>query len=186
MNYKYNRNKRIIDGDIPKEKEEFLNVIEEVLQSIKYFPKNRISNRKNLFEEKNHKRILCFCLGKTKWYYKKELVNCKHNKRFKYLYKLFSTFLSKFYKDFEYTTIQINKNVLCNYHKDKNNEGLSLTFSLGDYKSGGGIMYKTEDDKEHVINNYKDIKLLNGNLFHRTIKHEGGDRYAIIIFKRKN
>jgi len=63
--------------------------------------------------------------------------------------------------DFVYNAIQLNANVICNPHYDRNNKGLSYALALGDFKGGGIEMYADADDKKPTIlrNHNKWVKM---------------------------
>ena len=53
-----------------------------------------------------------------------------------WLTRFLSSFVQKSYPDFEFTSIQVNKNYASRPHVDKNNLGESLIIGLGDYTGG--------------------------------------------------
>ena len=144
------------------------------LENIHSFPVCR--TRKNVSVEK----VNAFCLGDVN-YRGQRLLNyqtrgpSRFNKRFSVLFDKLKTFINDFDSEFEYTTIQINKNIQCEPHVDKNNVGLSYIIAIGDYEGGDLII----EGKEHLIKN-KWLKF-NGRQAHWTNPFIG-TRYSIIYF----
>jgi hypothetical protein len=60
----------------------------------------------------------------------------KYNKKYPELFVALQKLIAGEHPEFNYTTIQINKNVLCIPHIDKNNVGDSMIIGLGDYTGG--------------------------------------------------
>ncbi len=58
------------------------------------------------------------------------------NAKFPHLFEVAQQLIKICKPDFEYTTIQVNKNVECQPHVDKNNVGESYIIALGDYTGG--------------------------------------------------
>lgn len=152
------------------------NILNE-LNKIK-FPKCK--TRKNVSDSS----ITAFCLGTVNYRGQKKLGglnkgDSKYNTKFPELYKIIKDEMKKvidvYYPGFTYTTIQINKNVKCDPHIDKNNVDESLIVSLGDYDGGELII----EGKEYDIKN-KVLKF-DGHKGHWTNDFTG-DRYSLIFF----
>ena len=79
--------------------------------------------------------------------------------------------------DFEYTTITLNKNVLCKPHYDANNLSPSIIISLGDF-SGGEL---NVEGKKYDIK-MQPLKFNGSKLKHWTEPFQG-DRYSFIYYK---
>lgn len=103
--------------------------------------------------------------------------NCKD---FPELYKLLQEYINKYNEKFEYNIITINKNLMCNPHKDLNNKGESLIIGLGDYE-GGELIFHLEDKKFNDIKN-KWLKFRGGEITH-SVNDFIGNRYTIIYYK---
>jgi hypothetical protein len=76
---------------------------------------------------------------------------------------------------FRYTTIQVNKNVFCKPHVDKNNVGESYGIAMGDFTGGSLVV----EGKEHDIHN-RFLKF-DGRLGH-WITPFRGTRYSLVFF----
>lgn len=108
-----------------------LTEITQLLDSIN-FPK--CTSRTNVSTEANQS----FVLGEVNYRGQASLGYrtrgpSRYNKKFPALFKAIKQFCRKYMPHFSHTTIQINKNVKCNPHFDKNNVGLSCIIGLGDY-----------------------------------------------------
>jgi hypothetical protein len=82
---------------------------------------------------------------------------------------------------FEFETIQLNHNLTCPKHKDKNNISPSVLVSFGDY-TGGYIVVEGEiyDAKNTPI-------IFNGALLeHWNTPDLEGNKYSLVYFKRNN
>jgi hypothetical protein len=150
-----------------------MNEILKLLESIK-FPKRK--TRKNISSHS----IEGFCLGDVNYRGQKLLEYktrgpSKYNNLYPELFNRLKLLISSGDPDFEYTTIQINKNILSPPHVDKNNVGLSYIIGLGNYQDGELII---EGNKYDIHN-----KLLkfDGNKGHWTSSFIG-TRYSIIYF----
>ena len=98
-----------------------------------------------------------------------------YNAKFPELYTLLQDFIKESQPDFEYTTIQVNKNVLCEPHVDKNNIGPSYGISLGDFTGGNLVIEGTPYDIHDIWAEF------DGRLGHWVEPFEG-TRYSLIYF----
>lgn len=142
------------------------------LEKIK-FPQNR--SRKNVSDVSTS-----FCLGEVNYRGQaflgyKTRGPSRYNQKFPELYKLLTEFMVNNVPDFEYTTIQVNKNVLCKPHIDKNNVGESMIIGLGNYLGGNLVI----EGKSYDIKNK--MFYFNGKLGH-WVEPFTGDRYSLIFF----
>ena len=98
--------------------------------------------------------------------------------------KFIDRWLKEKNKDFRYNTLTINKNFGCNYHVDKNNDGESLIFAVGDF-IGGRLMIKTEYDNEEFVE-FIDIHnkphIFNGSKIYHKTEDFNGLRYSIVAY----
>ena len=97
------------------------------------------------------------------------------NKKFPTLHSLLKKLIKQTKPNFEYTTIQVNKNVTCKPHIDINNVGKSYIIALGDFTGGELVVEGTE----YSIKNK--FKCFNGTNVHWTNPFKG-TRYAIVYF----
>ena len=81
---------------------------------------------------------------------------------------------------FDYSSIQINRNLVCPVHKDRSNVGESCLVSLGSYHGESGFLY-VDGVK---MNAYQNPIVFNGSqLPHWTTEITHGVKYSIIYFR---
>ena len=97
------------------------------------------------------------------------------NKKFPIVYKMLMELIKKEDKDFNFTSIIINKNNVCKKHKDKGNVGLSYICGLGDYEKGELFI----NNKGYNIKN-KFLKFDGQNEHYST--EYSGTRYSIVYY----
>lgn len=84
---------------------------------------------------------------------------------------------------FEYSGIQVNKNIETKPHKDRNNKGNSYIFGLGDYE-GGELMIEEDDKKTFRKYDLRNTLLnFDGSRTHYNLPLLSGTKYSIIYFK---
>lgn len=97
---------------------------------------------------------------------------------------------------FEFTTICVNKNYAAKRHRDKNNVGISVVKSLGDF-TGGRLRYWSRDPGERVVKDdqlhrldpndaeWYDVRerfrLVDGRCAHE-VEPFVGNRYSLVFF----
>jgi len=99
----------------------------------------------------------------------------RYNQKFKELYKALQDMMSEHAPLFKYTTIQVNKNIFCNPHVDKNNVGPSYGIALGEFTDGELVVEGNEYNINHKF------KKFNGTKGHWITPFKG-TRYSIIYF----
>jgi len=82
---------------------------------------------------------------------------------------------------FEFTSIQINNNLVCPKHIDSNNVGKSLLLSFGDYEGCNIIINDTEYNAK-----YNPIIFDGSKLEHSNTELISGNKYSLIFFNIKN
>jgi hypothetical protein len=102
----------------------------------------------------------------------------KWNRKFPRLYRLLRKSISAYHPDFEYSTIQLNRNFQCLPHVDKYNKGPSYIIALGKF-TGGELMI---EDKAYNIRNR--WKRFDGRKEHWVAPFEG-ERYSLVFFTHK-
>lgn len=118
-----------------------------------------------------------------------------------WLVRLLANFARKSNPDFEFTSIQVNKNYASRPHVDKNNLGESLIIGLGDYTGGdvwvhdeGTVAFELKEDISCMYHyeagatyhgSWMDIRgkwtHFNGNRLHFTQPFQG-DRFSLVYF----
>lgn len=99
----------------------------------------------------------------------------RYNKKFPELYNLLSKMMKLWNPTFQYTTIQVNKNVLSQPHVDKNNVGPSYGIAFGDFTGGELVI----EGNQYIVKNK--FKKFNGTLGHWITPFKG-TRYSLIFF----
>lgn len=96
------------------------------------------------------------------------------------VYMELKTLINNIDPDFTYTSIQINHNVTCNPHKDKNNVGKSIIISVGDYT---GCDFVIEND---IYDTYHQPVSFDGSkLTHWNTNDLLGDKFSIVFYTSK-
>jgi hypothetical protein len=89
----------------------------------------------------------------------------------------------RLFPDFQFESIQINKNFQCPRHKDGKNVGNSLLMGLGDYTGGeSGVCGLTSEGIDELYDiRYKPI-IFDGSKYEHWVEPYTGDRYSIVLF----
>lgn len=162
------------ENNISQNGTHFKKSVLEELQSIT-FPKNK--TRLNI---KGSQSTTSFVLGDVNYRGQKYLNGrtrgpSKWNIKFPKLYERIQQLISLCKPDFEYTTIQVNKNVECQPHIDKNNVGNSYIIGLGNYTGGELII---ENKYFNIKNRWKKF---DGHCAHWVAPFKG-DRYTLYSY----
>ncbi len=97
------------------------------------------------------------------------------------LYELAKKYIKENVPDFKYTTMCLNKNLVCQPHKDGYNEGNSYIVGIGDY-DGGNLYIKPDGEKEIKHNIRYNFLEFNGRNTHWNDDIKKGDKYSIVYF----
>ena len=82
--------------------------------------------------------------------------------------------------DFKFTTITINRDIVCLPHTDKYNQSDSMIVAFGDYTEGGNLYIRINGkDKKFCIKNSPLI--FNGRNLHWN-DEANGRRYSLVFF----
>jgi len=138
-----------------------------------YFVSGLIRNYKGIWCEETKTNVKQIQVSRATYYPKNQRV-----------IQLAEEFMAKYDPEFEYTSIQFNKNICTEKHKDRNNIGESYIVSLGSFTGGELRVYHGEDTYDIDIHE-KPYKFDAGNVYHETCQWTGGDRYSITWFKIK-
>ena len=98
-----------------------------------------------------------------------------------HLHDIFAEFASLHFPDFEYTSVQMNRNFPCPRHIDSKNIGESVLLNIGNY-TGGELVVEYEDG-DKIINNINSLYRFNGSKYHHYTLPFTGTRYALVFFK---
>ena len=152
----------------------------ESLRAIERFPTKRSDN----YSDRGRNTVMGragemqgFCLGKA-IQYGVGACESQYNRKFPQLWKDVRRLMRAYDPKFRYNSVQINKNLRCAPHTDRNNVGMSIIIALGDF-TGGDLVY---DGKPCVIRNR--FKLFDGSNVHATTPFHG-ERYSLVYYTRK-
>ena len=168
-------------------KKETIEKVTELLDNIKWPTKNnkKTQYRSNITGSRVDKDIKAFTLGKTRSYSSKTLVNSANNRKFPELHKELKQLAKEGDPRKTYTSIQLNADVTTDFHRDSGNVGESLCIGLGDFKKGGLIVKDDATGKTKLLNNHNKFVKYDGRQLHKSAKHFGGTRYAVVFFNRR-
>ena len=96
------------------------------------------------------------------------------------LVRTINKFLHKKFRrsgDFQWSSLQINKNTVSAPHRDSNNVGYSAIFLLGDFTDGDFVV----EDSDHRITGPRQGMLIDGTRTHRSLPYTG-TRYSVVAF----
>ena len=148
--------------------------LELVLSHLKQFLKSGGSNRKWI-DVRGKYSVTYF--GTFRRYGK--MVEGRGTRELPLLDKMLRDLVKKYDPAFEYNRFQINYNVECKPHKDGQNIGKSLIFSVGKYTGGRLIV------DGNPIDIYRKPFLLDGSKYDHWVEPFDGDRFSIIYYLDK-
>ena len=97
---------------------------------------------------------------------------------------IFSIFADKYFPDFFYTQVQINKNYQVGKHKDGSNVGESVLCCFGDFE-GGETMVDFGGDGQYApckLNAREKPIRFNGSKYEHWVEPFEGKRYSLVFF----
>ena len=105
--------------------------------------------------------------------------------RFSELYKLAQDLALHKNEDFNYTTIQFNKNYQCKKHIDGKNIGESCIIGVGDYEGGELLVYFNGENEEPTKIDIKNkFFRFNGSKYYHETSPFSGQRHTLVYFSR--
>ena len=138
------------------------------------FPVIRENNRRGFPKH----RALTLGLVKNRMF--KYVGVSKHSEKFPELTEYIFKFFDKLFC-FDFTSIQVNKNVCAPRHIDSKNVGVSLIISIGDYEGGNLIVEGIEYDTRYTAH------VFNGStLEHWNSQIKSGTKYSFVLFNVNN
>ena len=81
---------------------------------------------------------------------------------------------------FEFSSIQMNKNLVCPIHTDRNNVGKSLLVSFGNYEGNNIVV-----DGQEYNTNCRPLIFNGAELQHENTPQISGTKYSLIFFDSK-
>tara|TARA_R110002126_G_scaffold185316_3_gene333840 strand:+ start:699 stop:1223 length:525 start_codon:yes stop_codon:yes gene_type:complete len=168
----------------------------EITEHLIDFKYPKTTTRKNILNE-GDKSYSGFCLGKViSWAHKdengnngnREVRDCVKVTQEKYqkIYQLACSLALRVVPDFQFTTIQFNKNYQCKKHIDKNNVGVSRIIGLGDYEGGELLIYYDGEDEEPKSIDIKNkfFEFDGSKYYHETAPFTG-ERHTLVYYTVK-
>ncbi len=102
------------------------------------------------------------------------------SKKYPLIYELVKKYAEEVMPDFKFTTITINRDIVCLPHTDKYNQSDSMIVAFGDYTEGGNLYIRINGkDKKFCIKNSPLI--FNGRNLHWN-DEANGRRYSLVFF----
>lgn len=120
-----------------------------------------------------------FALGKVRDLFRATLVDSKYNRRLPGVLEACHALMRAHDPWFEYTTIQVNKNLQSAPHRDKNNVGASAIIGLGPYRGGELVVVRDGRERCHDVRNQ--LLRFDGHDLHYT-RPFVGTRYTVVFF----
>jgi hypothetical protein len=103
--------------------------------------------------------------------------------KYPHLYEIFREFSELHFPDFEWSSVMINKNLQCDWHKDKGNIGESIMLGLGDYR--GGALYVKYDNEIKKYQTWCRLVRFNGSLYEHCTEKFEGERFTLVFYNNK-
>ena len=97
------------------------------------------------------------------------------------LLEVFSEFRDIYFTDFDFNSIQLNKNFALGPHRDRGNCGDSVLVSCGDYTGGATVV-----EYENEIKKYDarlEPTIFDGCKYYHYVEPFEGDRYSLVFYK---
>jgi len=87
------------------------------------------------------------------------------------------------FPNFTFTSVHLNKNVVCGKHRDKGNVGNSIIVSFGDYTGGDLYAEDGEHGEANLYNTNCRAVLFNGKAIpHWTTDITSGTKYSLVFY----
>lgn len=103
-----------------------------------------------------------------------------------HLEEIFKEFQELYFPEFEYTSVQMNKNFPCPRHIDSTNVGTSILLCVGDYTGGELVIEEFNNDgTDAIIDNKNSLFQFNGAKYYHWVKPFEGTRYSLVFFSNK-
>jgi hypothetical protein len=116
--------------------------------------------------------------GYTKYQGKKQL--SKYTQLYPHIMNLFTKFIDSHYPNFKFTSVYVNKNVVCKRHLDSANIGNSILVGVGPYDGGQSLLHLKEEYIFTDISRYS-IMFNGSEIEHESLPFQG-TRYSFVFF----
>ena len=98
------------------------------------------------------------------------------------LQDIYNEFRDLYFPDFEFTSVQMNRNFPCSRHIDGTNVGESVLVCLGEYSGGELVIEDYPEPGNNVIKTKNKIYRFNGSKYYHWVKPFEGTRYSLVFF----
>jgi len=152
------------------------------------FPKN--TSRKNVLQE-GDRNYTGFVLGYIrlmygwgkKWGWSVQISKNTYYEKHLKIYELSKDLAAELIPDFEFSTIQYNKNYKIAKHIDKRNSGVSYIIGLGDYEGGELLVYFDGKDKPPTPVDIKNkFFTFDGSKYWHEVADFTGNRISLVYY----
>ena len=174
-------------------------IIYSILEEVKFYSG---TERQNMIRHKNDGSMGSMNYGYTwKGYLKRDpdgnmvyrtsspypgLYKTKVMDDYPHLENVFREFQDLYFPEFNYTSVQCNKNFPCPRHIDSTNVGESILLCLGDYEGGELVVEGFQaDGSDAIVDNKNSIFQFNGAKYYHWVKPFQGTRYSLVFFSNK-
>ena len=160
-----------------------LNEIYDELEKIKLrktYRKTKINNQGHKIRTGAYKQKNAYqgCFGLTR--FRGKSFESSFQKKHPHMMVLFKKFIQSHNPSFKFKSVYVNKNVVCDKHKDSLNMGTSLLVGVGDYKGGQSMLNVNGKTKKFSIKSSS--TMFNGTeIEHWSLPFEG-TRYSLVFF----
>jgi len=113
--------------------------------------------------------------------YRGEKQESHNTKKHPHILPLFKKFIDLHYPNFNFSTVYVNKNIICQKHKDKKNSGESLLIGFGDYTEGSTVLHI--NGEESKFNIQESSIIFDGSKIIHSSEPFKGTRYSLVFFK---
>lgn len=121
-------------------------------------------------------------LGIVKNRITKKYVTSRLTHKYPEIFEMLTDISTKYFPEYGFNSIHVNKNVVCTPHLDINNIGPSIIFSIGNYE-GCNLMI-TQNGITTEINTREHAVLFEGNKhIHYNTPLLSGTKYSFVFFK---
>ena len=105
----------------------------------------------------------------------------RYTKKFPSIMPLFKEFINSHNPNFQFTSVYVNRNVVCKKHLDSKNVDKSLLVGLGKYTGGQTTLFIDNKPKKFHIKSQSLI--FNGSEIPHQSEEFKGTRYSLVFFK---
>jgi len=99
----------------------------------------------------------------------------------------FNEFRMLYFPDFDFNSVQINKNYITPPHLDSRNVGESVLIAMGDYKGGDTCLFNEKTRKIEKYDARKEPLYMDGStILHWVSQYKEDDRYSLVFFNGRN